>query len=221
MTTTLLKPKRSQRRGKGNGPPIVGPDTSGILMTPAEFDRAEFEEGWRYELINGVLIVSPIPSLSEADPNEYLGHLLWKYQEEHPKGSNLDFTAPERTINTKRNRRRVDRAIWAGLGRLPRKNETPTVLAEFVSPGKRSRERDYESKRDEYMAINVREYWSIDRFERCMVVFIRRGGEIRQRVIREHQTYKTALLPGFVVPLARLLARADRWAQTEREENED
>jgi Uma2 family endonuclease len=201
--------------------PLSAGGANGTLMTPAEFDRADFEEGWRYELINGVLIVSPIPSLSEADPNEYLGHLLWKYQEEHRKGSSLDFTAPERTINTKRNRRRVDRAIWTGLGRLPRKNETLTILAEFVSPGKRSRERDYESKRDEYMAINVQEYWIIDRFERCMVVFIRSGGEIRQRVIREHQTYRTALLPGFVVPLALLLARADRWAQAERGENED
>ncbi|HMF19743.1 MAG TPA: Uma2 family endonuclease [Gemmataceae bacterium] len=194
---------------------IIGPGANGTVMTPQEFDRAEFEEGWRYELINGVLIVSPIPSLKEVDPNEELGYLLRKYQAEHPRGSSLDFTAPERTIHTKNNRRRVDRAIWAGLGRLPRKNEPPTVLAEFVSKGKRNRQRDYETKRDEYMEIKVAEYWIIDRFDRCMVVFTTQGGKIRKRVIRENQVYKTHVLPGFVVPLARLLALADRWTEEE------
>ncbi len=52
MTTAALR--RAQ--------PVFGPEANGILMTPAEFDRAEFEDGWRYELINGVLIVSPIPA---------------------------------------------------------------------------------------------------------------------------------------------------------------
>src|SRR5579864_8516170 len=169
MSTAVLRKKET----------IIGPNANGTMMTPREFDRAEFEEGSRYELINGVLIVSPIPSLSEADPNDELGYFLRKYQKEHPQGSNLDFTAPERTIQTKINRRRVDRAIWTGLGRLPRKNETPTILAEFVSKGKRSRQRDYEAKRDEYMEIKVAEYWIFDRFDRCMVVFTGQGGKIK------------------------------------------
>ena len=28
---------------------VFGPSSNGISMTPAEFDRAEFEKGWRYE----------------------------------------------------------------------------------------------------------------------------------------------------------------------------
>jgi len=186
-------------------------------MTPAEFDRADFEDGWRYELINGVLVVSPIPSVKEVDPNEDLGHMLRTYKETHPKGSSLNATLPERIVKTGKNRRRADRLIWAGLRRLPRKNETPTVIAEFVSPGKRSRERDYEAKRDEYMALDVQEYWIIDRFDRCMVVFYRKDGQIRRRVIREDQTYRTPLLPGFLLPLARLLAAADQWAEDDEE----
>jgi hypothetical protein len=39
----------------------VGPEDAGRLMTPEDFDAAEAEEGWRYELIRGVLVVSPIP----------------------------------------------------------------------------------------------------------------------------------------------------------------
>ena len=34
--------------------------------------------------------------------------------------------------------------------------------------------------------------------------------------IPEDQTYETPLLPGFVLPLKRLLASADRWAKRRR-----
>lgn len=150
-----------------------GPGSNGILMTPREFDRAEFEDGWRYELINGVLIVSPIPLENEADPNGELEYMLRNYRNNHPQGAALDATMPERIVRTLENRRRADRVIWAGLGRLPRRNETPTIIAEFVSEGKRDRERDYETNRDEYMELGVKEYWIIDRFEKIMTVWTR------------------------------------------------
>ncbi len=199
MATALLNKKTTRR---------FGPESTGILMTPQEFDRADFIEGWRYELINGVLIVSPTPSLKERDPNEELGRWLRNYQEDHPQGAALDHTIHEHTVITRRNRRRSHRVIWAGLGRLPRKNETPTIIAEFVSSGKRDRTRDYEEKRREYLAIKVQEYWVIDRFERLMTVFLPGG---KKKIVRENQCYKTPLLPGFELSLAKLLAMSDRW----------
>src|SRR5438552_13008523 len=96
-----------------------GPKDNGVLMTPREYDRAKFIEGWRYELINGMLIVSPTPLPNERDPNEELGRMLRNYQEAHPQGASLNATLPEHEIITGANRRRVDRAIWAGLDRLP------------------------------------------------------------------------------------------------------
>src|ERR1700681_3342174 len=88
MTTAALK-KRARP---------LGPGSSGILMTPREFDRAEFVEGWRYELINGVLVVSSTPLRNERDPNEELGHLLRDYRDNHPQGSALNATLPEETV---------------------------------------------------------------------------------------------------------------------------
>ena len=64
----------------------LGPRSAGLLLTPAEFDHARFQEGWRYELINGVLVVSPTPSRQERGPNETLGQWLENYQEGHPHG---------------------------------------------------------------------------------------------------------------------------------------
>jgi Uma2 family endonuclease len=155
--------------------------------------------------------VSPPPLDNEVDPNEELSHLLRGYQEQHPQGSALDVTLGEREVRTGPNRRRADRVIWAGLGRLPRRREKPTIIVEFVSEGKRNWKRDYETKRDEYMALGVKEYWVIDRFQHTMTVFSQPGGKTRKRLIRAHQIYKTDILPGFELPLARLFALADRW----------
>ena len=190
---------------------VIGPEHNGILMTPWEFDRAEFAEGWRYELVHGVLIVSSTPSRNERDPNQELGYLLRVYQDTHPRGAILDATLPEETVATGDNRRRADRVIWTGLGRLPARGDVPSVIIEFVSAGRRSWLRDYETKRDEYKAIGVKQYWIVNRFDHTMTVYSFQAGKARRRVYRQNQTFKTDLLPGFELPLARLFALADRW----------
>ena len=197
---------------KLKAPPLCyGPGDNGILLSAREFDRADFEEGWRYELIQGVLIVTPIPLVNEGDPNEYLGYLLVKYEEEHPLGSSLNLTMQERTVYIGDNRRRADRVIWANLDRLPKMKETPTIVVEFVSGRKRDRIRDYQTKRVEYLKVGVKEYWVIDRFDQTMTVFSRQGRS-RKLVVNATEVYCSDLLPGFELPLAKLLARANRWS---------
>lgn len=192
----------------------LGRSANGVLLTPQQFDAARFDRRWRYELVNGVLIVSPAPSRSERDPNEELGYYLRKYHDDDPQGAALDLTLAEETLETGANRRRADRVIWAGLGRLPREGEPPTIAVEFVSKGKRNFERDYEQKRDEYRAIKVQEYWIIDRFAATMTVhFLQQTGPDAKTVFRAGDVYTTPLLPGFQLPLKRLFDLADRWTR--------
>ena len=88
------------------------------------------------------------------------------------------------------------------------RKDLPTIVVEFVSEGKRNRLRDYHEKRAEYLAAGVREYWIIDRFARTLTACRSDSPEV---VVPQDRVYQTPLLPGFDLPLARLLAVADRW----------
>jgi Uma2 family endonuclease len=142
---------------------------------------------------------------------------LQYYQDHHPQGTALDLTVPEHFIHTPDSRRRADRVIWTGLGRLPNtRQDQPTIAIEFVSASKRDFQRDYLDKRDEYLRAGVREYWIIDRFRRRMTV-VRGGADaVTELVITEPDTYTTPLLPGFALPFAQLLAVADALEAAER-----
>jgi Uma2 family endonuclease len=197
----------------------LGPRDAGIPLTLGEFEAAEFEEGYRYEVIHGVLVVSPPPLEQERDSNEELGHWLRSYKDSHPQGDALDLTLPEHNIRTRFQNRRCDRAIWTGLGRKPRtrgpvrQRDVPRILVEFPSSRPADQRRDYEEKRVEYRDLGVTEYWIIQRFRRSLTVYSWRGKRWAKRTIHEGECYTTPLLPGFVLNLGRLLAIADAYEQ--------
>src|SRR5207249_8671231 len=130
----------------------------------------------------------------------------------HPQGSALDDTLPEQTVVTRGNRRRADRVIWTGLGRQPNPQlDLPNIVAEWVSESKRDWQRDYVEKSQEYREIGISEYWIFDRFRRTLTVFRGTLETPEKVVVQENEIYRTPLLPGFELPLAKLLAVADRW----------
>lgn len=191
-------------------PTRIGPESNGMMMTPEEYDAAtDWDEFYRYELIHGVLIVSPPAGAGERSPNSYLGHLVYTYQESDPQGSIVDDVLPEQEIRINGNRRRADHAIWIGYGRtIVPLDDVPTIAVEFVSKWSRDRRQDYIEKRREYVEAGVKEYWVIDRFRRTMTVF---RGMTEEIVVKEGDAYETPLMPGFQLPLARLLAKADAY----------
>lgn len=194
----------------------ISRDWNGTLMTSEEFDAAtDWDPEFRYELLNGVLIVTPSPSAAERGPNDLLAQMLLNYRDNHPEGSHLNATLSEHTLATGKNRRRADRVIWCGLDHDPDVlHEPPTIVIEMVSADRRDRQRDYETKRREYTEIGVEEYWILDRFQRRATVV--RFGEVEtQTVLAETDILTTLLLPGFELPLASWLTVADRFSPSE------
>lgn len=189
---------------------------NGRLLTPTEFDRHEnWNPDYKYELVHGVLIVNPPPDLGQRGPNEELGHWLWDFARQHP--GVIDHSIGEQYVSYYDNRRIADRVIWTGLGRLPDPYEdVPSIAIEFVSRSKRDRVRDYETKRDEYLAAGIKEYWVIDRFQRTLTVFKTGPNGVEQLVVPAAEVYRSTLLPGFELPLAKLLAIADLWDKPRR-----
>jgi len=183
----------------------------GAAMDAHEFDAVtDWDRDYQFELIHGVVVVSPITSEGEAGPNDELAFLLRQYRNKHPAGNVIDDTLPERYVHLlDGSRRRADRVVWAGLGRTPDpKIDVPAIVIEFVSRSHRDRRRDYVEKREESRTVGVKEYWVIDRFESQMSVYSIDGSE---RMIHAQETYQTPLLPGFELPLGRLIAIANRW----------
>lgn len=201
-------------------PRRLGPGNAGIQLTPEEFDAYPAErlrKGHRYELIGGILVVSPIAGPAEADPNDELGYLLRRYAETEPGRNLLNATLPERHVAGNSNRRRADRVVWVGLGRTPDERvDVPAIVVEFVSARRRDALRDYQEKRAEYLAAGVQEYWIIDRFRRTLTIHRPNPPGPAETIIAEGQTYESPLLPGFILPLDRLLARADEWSRSGR-----
>jgi Uma2 family endonuclease len=191
----------------------ISPSCAGLRMSSAEFDAiTDWDDRYRYELIRGVLVVSPPAAAAERGPNDVLGYLLRNYQEHHPQGSCLDETLPENELRPGDDRRRADRVIWAGLGRVPDPEEdVPTIAIEYVSYGRRNWLRDYEEKRLAYLTMGVIEYWVIDRFRRTMTVYRSPPHIPAEHVVAEKEVYRTDLLPGFELPMARLFSEADKW----------
>ena len=185
--------------------------SNGMELSSEDFDAVtKWDPAYRYELIHGVVIVSPIPAEGESASVDELGYLLMKFKRENPLGKLLDWTLPERYIHLpNETRRRADRVIWVGLGRVPDpRHDVPAIAIEFVSKSRRDRQRDYETKRREYREAGVLEYWIVDRFRRVMTVSFA-DGSVRE--VTESETYQTPLLPGFELPLQTLLAVADKW----------
>ena len=194
---------------------VLGLESAGILMTPAEFDAVtEYDENYQYELIRGVLVVSPIPLPQETGPNELLANYLFLYQTTHPQGAALRLTLPQYYVHVRQGRRIADRLIWTGEKEdVDPFRDRANIAVEFVSSGRRNRRRDYEEKRDEYEKAGLDEYWIIDRFERTLTVVQYRGKKPVVRTYRDHEKYESPLLSGFVVPLQKLLRAADRLAR--------
>jgi Uma2 family endonuclease len=191
--------------------PMLDLSSAGLRMTIEQLQAIEdYCEIYDYELVDGVLVVRPGLDDANCAMSEELNYLLRSYRDEHPMGETLDTTVYGHYVNTTRAYRRTHRAIWTGLKRRPRFGiDVPSIVIEFVTPGRRRFLHEYESQCDEYLAAGVKELWLINRFERALTAT---SGPINNRTIQvfeEADRLRSSLLPGFELPLIRLFSAGD------------
>jgi Uma2 family endonuclease len=86
-----------------------------------------------------------------------------------------------------------------------RPGRVPELMFEIVSPDRKSRERDYVKKRNEYYRLGVLEYVIIDRMRHRATIYTAGPRGYRKRVLRPVDIYASPLLPGLAFPLAEVL----------------
>jgi Uma2 family endonuclease len=182
----------------------IGPADHGRRMSLEEFREAEEEPGYLYELARGVLEVSEVPGDAHWQIVDNLHEAFSLHRRQHPgvivrigHGSDVRFIVPEFSSD-----RHPDLGVLVRGDPLDdRGRRRPSLVVEVISPGKAARKRDYETKREEYLALGLREYWIVDPLLRQVVVLVRREGPggptWDEGVFRDQDVIVSALLPGF------------------------
>jgi len=128
-----------------------------------ELDRLP-DDGNRYELLDGELLVTPAPSDVHQTVVDWLSAQLWPFVLAHGLGR---VQSPRAVIQTDRSQLEPDLMVrpWAP----PRGWKTapiPILVVEVLSAS--TRQRDLGPKRRFYMEYGVAEYWVVNRETRAI-----------------------------------------------------
>jgi Uma2 family endonuclease len=191
----------------------IGPADRGRPMTLDEFLAGDYEEGYRYELIDGGLYVSPEPNLPEDWVKEWVLYKLKQFAQDNPKvlkhatgGARVfvpghpRITCPEPDIAAYRRfplRKRIRDLRWQDV--------SPILVVEVLSADdpKKDLIRNVALYRE---VPSIKEYWILDGRKDAdyprMTVY-RRRGQAWQKPIEAGpgERYTTPLLPGFELVL--------------------
>jgi Uma2 family endonuclease len=192
------------------------PADQGRRLSLEEFESADAQEGYRYELIRGKLEVFPFPEL----PHEWLRHdlrdVLDEYTRQHPETINELFgpaqvivpdqqegvTALETDLACYR-----DFPLDLSYDEVHWRDVSPMVVVEVISA--ECADKDLTRNVPLYLQVpTVCEYWIVDprkSHDRPSMLVYRRRGQRWQNPIRVKAggTYTTRLLPDFTLLLDR------------------
>jgi Uma2 family endonuclease len=170
------------------------------------------EDGNRYQMINGVILMSPravpIHQVVAAEVVFQLQCFLRAHQigKVFPEIDVVLDSSPRGGLIYSPD------AIFVRNERLPRKNKAmvgpPDLVMEVISPG--SRRMDTKTKRDDYERCGVLEYWLIDSDRQEYTFFRLRDGKYIEET-PEQDIFKSEAVPGFVLDLAALREVMKGW----------
>ena len=174
---------------------------STATMTGAQFDALPYDEGRRWELIEGDLVAVSSPTPEHQLILQKLLFALMLYFQQHPGGivlSDVEFALS----GTNRVRPDVlvllaERAKTLNRSKIPIPG-APDIAVEVISPSERTS--DSMSKVETYLRHGVQEVWQVFPTLRQVVVLT---SQATQRLAAS-ETLTTSLLPEFAVAVSSL-----------------
>ncbi len=183
----------------------LGPTDHGRPMTFDEFIAGNYEEGHRYELIEGGLYVTPMPNYSHDWVEQHVFRQLWQYSESHPRIINRvtnkarvflprigTVSAPEPDIAAYHNLPQGPIVDWQQV--------SPILVVEIMGGG--DDEKDLVRNVDLYLCVpTIQEYWIIDirrdASQPGLIVHRRQDTGWQVFHFESSYVYTTTLLPAF------------------------
>jgi Uma2 family endonuclease len=185
---------------------VSTPDVlSRIRLTVDEYLDADLPEGWRYELVGGVVQVTPVPGIPHDSVIEKLNRLLVQYAERRPDVIAHITQRSAVTLLDRSTAREPDFAVYAPSEMADKtgktwKDVTPSLVVEVVSPGHEAR--DDEEKRRDYWDAGIAEYWIADPDRRKLTVLARARSEWNKAELDDTQVYRSPQFPELEVDVA-------------------
>jgi len=180
----------------------------GRLVSAKKLEHADYESGYKYEIIDGRLYVSPEARTPENHLELWLFKKIWNYADLHPEVVNY-VSNKARVFIPSRKRTTVpepDLAAYSDwpvdrpIENLKWEDVSPILVAEvlYASDPYKDLVRNVEL----FLQVpSVREYWILDgrdsADEPILIVRRRRGRRWVKRVYYYRDKYTTKLLPGF------------------------
>ena len=184
----------------------------GLRMTADEFLELP-DDGYNYELIDGVVVMSPSPNPQHQRITMEIATQIALFLRNHAVGEVL----PEIDVHIGQGPTGGDlvykpELIFVRSERLPAMRDKiiggPDLVVEVVSRG--SRRMDSETKKNDYERFGVREYWLIDPQRKAMTFWRLKEGRFVE-VSAGGDTFASEAVPGFVLDLSRVRATFKPW----------
>ena len=188
------------------------PADHGRRVSVADLDAAEYAPGFKYEVIDGRLYVSPQPNPPEHILERWLRRKLERYSDDHPEV--IDFIAVKGRVFLPASRRLTvpepDIAAYSSFPfDLPSRDIkwedlSPCLVVEVLVDGDIGK--DLTRNPRLYLKVpSIREYWvldgTMDPDEPSLIRHVRKGKRWEVETIPFGSLLMTKLLPGFQLVL--------------------
>jgi Uma2 family endonuclease len=169
------------------------------------------EDGKRYEIIDGELIVTRAPSWS----HQKLTGRIFSALDEWSQTSGLGEAAINPGVIFTEEDNVIPDVVWASTERLAllldeaeHLTGAPELVVEVLSPGEKNEQRDRQLKLKLYSQQGVQEYWIVNPALGQVQIY-RRDNALLALVVtlQVADALTSSLLPGFACPLSRIFGR--------------